>query len=99
MRSAVRGCARNRPRGRPCHRQSALEISVTARNHYSYTVYADPVTAASFDERRFGGPIGQLIAVEQARVLAEFAGPIEGRSILDVGTGTGRAAIVMARAG
>jgi ubiquinone/menaquinone biosynthesis C-methylase UbiE len=72
---------------------------VTARNHYSYTVYADPVTAASFDERRFGGPIGQLIAGEQARILAEFAGPIEGRSILDVGTGTGRAAIVMARAG
>ena len=68
-------------------------VNMNRRDHYSYTVYADPVTAASFDERRFGGPIGQLIAVEQARVLAEFAGPIEGRSILDVGTGTGRAAI------
>ena len=69
------------------------------REHYSYTVYADPATARSFDERRFGGPIGQLIAEEQARVLCEFAGEVAGRSILDVGTGTGRAALLMAKLG
>ena len=70
-----------------------------ARDHYSYTVYADPATAQGFDERRFGGPIGELVAAEQARVLASFVGRIEHQSILDVGTGTGRAALLFARAG
>jgi SAM-dependent methyltransferase len=70
-----------------------------SNGHYSYTVYADPATAQSFDERRFGGPIGQLIAEEQARVLTEFVGDPLGRSVLDVGTGTGRAALLMARRG
>lgn len=69
------------------------------RDHYSYTVYADPATARTFDERRFGGPIGELIATDQAHVLAEFLGPVEGRSIVDVGTGTGRAARLLAGAG
>jgi 2-polyprenyl-3-methyl-5-hydroxy-6-metoxy-1,4-benzoquinol methylase len=70
-----------------------------SREHYSYTVYADPATARSFDERRFGGPIGQLIAREQARVLDEFVGDARGRLVLDVGTGTGRAALQMAERG
>jgi len=69
------------------------------RDHYSYRVYAEPATAQSFDERRFGGPIGQLVAGEQARVIADFVGEIAGRTILDVGTGTGRAALQMARGG
>jgi 2-polyprenyl-3-methyl-5-hydroxy-6-metoxy-1,4-benzoquinol methylase len=70
-----------------------------SRDHYSYTVYADPATAQSFDERRFGGPIGELVAGDQARILISFVGEIRGRSVLDVGTGTGRAAMLMARAG
>ncbi len=69
------------------------------RNHYSYTVYADPATARTFDERRFGGPIGDLIASQQAEVLVRFAGDIDGQAMLDVGTGTGRAALVFARHG
>ncbi len=67
--------------------------------HYSYTVYADPETARTFDERRFGGPIGEMIAAEQARVLANFVGRIGGRTILDVGTGTGRVALLFAIGG
>ena len=67
--------------------------------HYSYTAYADPRMAASFDAARFGGPIGALLAETQERVLAEFAAPIAGRSFLDVGTGTGRAALALARRG
>lgn len=70
-----------------------------ASQHYSYSTYADPKTADSFDARRFGGPIGELIAAEQARVLFAFAGPLERRRVLDVGTGTGRAAFLFARAG
>lgn len=69
------------------------------RDHYSYTVYADPATARTFDERRFGGPIGDLIANDQARVLETFLAPAAGQSILDVGTGTGRAALLLARSG
>jgi SAM-dependent methyltransferase len=68
-------------------------------DHYSYSHYADPETARRFDERRFGGPIGALIAETQARVLTEFLGDVRGKTLLDVGTGTGRAAIVLAQAG
>lgn len=70
-----------------------------ARQHYSYTAYADPAMARTFDERRFGGPIGELIASAQAAALANFVGRVHGRSILDVGTGTGRAALFFAGGG
>lgn len=70
-----------------------------SREHYSYSVYADPAMAASFDCQRFGGPIGELIAGSQARVLTNFVGCLRGRPILDVGTGTGRAALLLARGG
>lgn len=66
------------------------------RSHYSYTVYADPGVASTFDERRFGGPIGDLIASEQAAVLVQFIADVGGRTVLDVGTGTGRAALLLA---
>jgi ubiquinone/menaquinone biosynthesis C-methylase UbiE len=69
------------------------------RDHYSYAVYADPDTARSFDSRRFGGPIGALVASKEAAVLERFAGDLRGRSLLDVGTGTGRAALLCSRKG
>ncbi len=73
---------------------------MTARqSHYSYTKYANAATARTFDDRRFGGPIGQLVAATQARVLADFIGDVKGREVLDVGTGTGRAALLLARGG
>ena len=64
--------------------------------HYSYTMYADPHMARTFDERRFGGPIGDLVQRSQARVLANMVGRIQERRILDVGTGTGRVALLLA---
>ena len=70
-----------------------------ASDHYSYAAYADPAMAAGFDAARFGGPIGQLLLEDQERVLLRFLGPIADRRILDVGTGTGRAAIALARRG
>jgi 2-polyprenyl-3-methyl-5-hydroxy-6-metoxy-1,4-benzoquinol methylase len=69
------------------------------QEHYSYTFYADAANARAFDARRFGGPIGQLVAQGQADVLADMLGSVRGRTILDVGTGTGRAALLLAQAG
>jgi ubiquinone/menaquinone biosynthesis C-methylase UbiE len=70
-----------------------------SRAHYSYTVYADPQMAASFETVRFGGPIGRLLADTQEDVIAGFLAPVAGTQVLDVGTGTGRAAIALARRG
>ena len=56
--------------------------------------------AEAFDALRFGGPIGRLIAETQEQVhrrVPRAASP--GRTVLDVGTGTGRAAIALARRG
>lgn len=69
------------------------------RGHYSYTFYADAANAQAFDARRFGGPIGDLVARGQADVLADMLGPVQGRRIIDVGTGTGRGAFLLAAAG
>jgi 2-polyprenyl-3-methyl-5-hydroxy-6-metoxy-1,4-benzoquinol methylase len=55
--------------------------------------------AERFDALRFSGPIGRLIAETQERQIAAFLAPLEGKRILDVGTGTGRAAIALARRG
>lgn len=68
-------------------------------DHYSYSAYADPAMARSFDKRRFSGPIGELVAKSQARVLANMVGRIKDRQMLDVGTGTGRAALILAAGG
>jgi SAM-dependent methyltransferase len=67
--------------------------------HYSYRLYADPAMADRFDAMRFSGPIGTLLAESQEQVIASFLGTIEGRTVLDVGTGTGRAALGLARRG
>lgn len=68
-------------------------------DHYSYAVYADPAMAESFDGLRFSGPIGELIARTQEDVIARFLAPLDGHTVLDVGTGTGRGAIALARRG
>lgn len=74
-------------------------MSDPKEDHYSYAMYADSAMAERFDGMRFSGPIGRLIAKTQEQVIASFLDPLAGRTVLDVGTGTGRAAIALARRG
>jgi ubiquinone/menaquinone biosynthesis C-methylase UbiE len=60
------------------------------------SIDAELVAARAFEERRFRGPIGSMVAAEQQRVLANMIGRIHERTILDVGTGFGRTAIALA---
>src|SRR2546428_3229244 len=62
-------------------------------------MYADKAMARSFEDRRFGGPIGELVSSTQVRVLANMIGRIKDRTIIDVGTGAGRAALMLALGG
>jgi 2-polyprenyl-3-methyl-5-hydroxy-6-metoxy-1,4-benzoquinol methylase len=70
-----------------------------SEKHYSYAAYADAAMASSFDAKRFGGPIGNILLQDQERVLAEFLGDVAGRRVLDMATGTGRAALALAKRG
>lgn len=67
--------------------------------HYSYEHYASREVAEQFDALRFGGPIGQYLADVQRDILLTALAPTTGRTVLDVGTGTGRAALTLATAG
>jgi ubiquinone/menaquinone biosynthesis C-methylase UbiE len=69
------------------------------RTHYSYAHYASRDVAEGFDALRFSGPIGRHLLDTQESLLREAFAPLAGRRILDVGTGTGRAAIGLAAAG
>jgi len=69
------------------------------RGHYSYSHYSSRTVAEGFDALRFGGPIGQYLAESQAAILRRAFEPLRDRSILDVGTGTGRAAVELAAGG
>ncbi len=68
-------------------------------SHYSYSHYASADVAEGFDALRFSGGIGQMLLETQERILIDALQPGPGRSIADIGTGTGRAALALARTG
>nr|PZN88612.1 MAG: hypothetical protein DIU54_01620 [Acidobacteriota bacterium] len=74
-------------------------VPAPKRDHYSYAHYANPAVAEGFDALRFSGDVGRFLLEEQARLLEAALDPSPARRILDVGTGTGRAAIGLARRG
>lgn len=79
--------------------ESSRAAADATRSHYSYTHYADRGVAERFDALRFGGPIGRYLLDSQQAILEEALAPLAGRHVLDVGTGTGRAAIGLAGRG
>ncbi|ODS59505.1 MAG: hypothetical protein ABS36_00810 [Acidobacteria bacterium SCN 69-37] len=78
---------------------SPAEPRPDGRGHYSYTHYANTQVAEGFDALRFGGEVGRFLLEQQAALLDDATAPAAGRRIVDVGTGTGRAAIGLAQAG
>lgn len=69
------------------------------REHYSYEHYRSREVAEGFDALRFSGPIGRLLLETQQALLGRALAPLAGKRVLDVGTGTGRAALAFASAG
>ena len=84
----------------PVRRRTSREPSAL-RDHYSYTRLCRPGDRASV--RRSGASAGRSASWsrrQQARVLIELRSARSGiATILDVGTGTGRAALLLARGG
>jgi ubiquinone/menaquinone biosynthesis C-methylase UbiE len=78
---------------------SASPTPESERSHYSYAHYANRDVAAGFDALRFSGPVGRYLLEAQEAVLREALAPLPGAHVLDVGTGTGRAAIGLALQG
>ncbi|HYN08557.1 MAG TPA: class I SAM-dependent methyltransferase [Vicinamibacterales bacterium] len=79
--------------------RSTTEPHPGARDHYSYSHYASRDVAEGFDALRFSGPIGRYLLECQHTLLEEALAPARGRTVIDVGTGTGRAAIGLAQSG
>ena len=69
------------------------------RGHYSYAHYANRDVAEGFDALRFSGPVGRFLLQSQDTLLREALSPLAGRRVVDVGTGTGRAALGLASQG
>src|SRR4026207_1885771 len=62
----------------------------SAKDHYSYRVYADPKTAQTFDQERFGSPVGEFIKQAQEQVVFSSLPDVSSWNVIDVGAGTGR---------
>ncbi len=60
------------------------------KDHYSYSVYADPKVAQSFDKDRFGGAIGELVKQTQQQLVFSHLPDVKGWKVADIGAGTGR---------
>lgn len=103
-RSAAGGPLPAEPLAASAERESSAPsvVSVTSRHgdHYSYQVYLRPEIARDFDRSKFGGAVGGWIAECQEKVVRRFLGHgVAGRRLLDVGVGTGRLALPLARDG
>lgn len=71
----------------------------SAKDHYSYRVYADPEVARTFDQERFGTGVGEWIKQTQEQVVFSRLPDVSGWKVIDVGAGTGRFTIAFLERG
>ena len=71
----------------------------SAKDHYSYRVYADPEVARTFDEIRFGKGVGEFLKDTQERLVFSKLEDVSGWKVIDVGAGTGRFTIAFLERG
>jgi ubiquinone/menaquinone biosynthesis C-methylase UbiE len=71
----------------------------SAKDHYSYRVYADPEIARTFDQERFGSGVGELIKQTQEQIVFASLPEVTGWKVIDVGAGTGRFTIAFLERG
>jgi SAM-dependent methyltransferase len=71
----------------------------TRDNRQGAMAEVNSAARTALDHRPLSGPIGDLVASTQARVMANFAGRIHSRDILTVGEGSEWAALLFARGG
>ncbi|HSE43586.1 MAG TPA: methyltransferase domain-containing protein [Acidobacteriota bacterium] len=69
------------------------------KEHYSYRIYADPSVARTFDQKRFGGSIGEYVKWVQENVVFYELPDVKGWKIADIGAGTGRLTIPLLERG
>ena len=69
------------------------------RKHYSYRVYRDRKTAESFDDLRFGGPVGLYFREHQEHLIEQVLPDVREMLVLDIGAGTGRTAVPLSHRG
>jgi len=67
--------------------------------HYSYSVYKRKETAVNFDEEKLGNRVSRMYLEEQLEYIFKMLGSVKGKNILDIGAGTGRVAIPLAKEG
>lgn len=69
------------------------------KDHYSYRVYADPETARTFDQLRFGSGVGEFLKRNQENLVFHHLADVQGWRVVDVGAGTGRLTIAFLERG
>ena len=68
------------------------------RNHYSYRDFSEPRLASIYDHTRFGDAVGHWVQ-ELEFDIVDRRFDFKGKSVLDVGAGTGRMSIFLAERG
>jgi ubiquinone biosynthesis O-methyltransferase len=72
-----------------------IEISPNKKGTVEY--YSKKSIAEGYDEERWASPQGRLLDRTQREEVLKLSGPVSGKSILEVGTGSGRFSIGYAK--